>query len=174
MTNIITVDEVKELQSLPTNVHSKQDLALLPDKYLSDDPQRPLYLHPYKYALKPLYYSVLFILIIEGLERLTYYGINTIETAFLLGVYDQAWHANLTTVQAASYTSASVGIAYTAPFLGGILADGFLGEYWCIILGVAAFYIPGIFLIALTTFPGLVRYGGWFHEFSSYGILVSI
>jgi proton-dependent oligopeptide transporter, POT family len=157
MTNIIITDEAKERQSLPTNVHTKQDLALLPDKYLSDDPQRPLYLHPFKYALKPLYYSVLFILIVEGLERFTYYGINTTQTAFLIGTYDQVWNANLTSVQAASYTSASIGIAYTAPFLGGILADGLLGEYWCIILGVAGLYIPGLVLIALTTFPGLVR-----------------
>lgn len=150
------IDDIKDLDNLPTNVHLKEELALLPEKYLSDDPQRPLYLHPYKYALKPLFYSVLFILIIEGLERFTYYGINTTETAYLIGDYDEDWNANMTDVRAASYTSASVGIAYTAPFLGGILADGLLGDFWCIILGVAVFYIPGLVLIALTTFPGLV------------------
>ena len=156
MTSII-IDDTKELENLPKNVNSRQDLAFLPEKYLSNDSQRPLYLHPYTYALKPLLYSVVFILVIECLERFTYYGINTTETAFLIGAYDAEWNANLTDVQAASYTSASIGIAYSAPFLGGILADGLLGDYWCIVLGVAALYIPGLILIALTTFPGLVR-----------------
>jgi hypothetical protein len=151
------IDDAKALENLPTDVKSKKDLALLPDKFLSDDPLRPLYLHPYKYALNPLFYSVLFILIIECLERFTYYGISTTETAFLIGSYDESWNPNMTDVRAAIYTSSSIGIAYTAPFVGGILADGLLGDYWCIILGVAALYIPGLILISLTTFPGLVR-----------------
>lgn len=39
----------------------------------------------FKYALRPLWYSVIFILLIECLERLSYYGINNTET----GTYNQ-------------------------------------------------------------------------------------
>lgn len=62
----------------------------------------------------------------------------------------------MSSVKASSYTSTSIGIAYTAPFIGGIIADGFLGDYWSIIVGVIFFYIPGLVLISLTTFPGLL------------------
>ena len=148
-------------KDLPTNVISEEQLALLPDKYLSDDPKRPLLLtsvtgEKYKYALRPVFYSVMSILVIECLERLAYYGVNNTETEFLTGSYNPLWNANMTSVSAVSYTSASVAIAYTAPFIGGIVADGFLGDYWSIIVGVGIFYIPGLLLIALTTFPGLL------------------
>lgn len=148
-------------KELPVNVNSEEQLALLPEKYLSDDPKRPLLLttltgKKYKYALRPVVYSVLAILIVECLERLTYYGIANTETEFLTGDYDPKWNANMSDANAVSYTSASVAIAYTAPFIGGIIADGFIGDYWGIILGVSVFYIPGLFLISLTTFPGLL------------------
>lgn len=91
MTDLI--DQTTEAIQLPNDVHSAEQLALLPEKYLSHDPQRPLLLtstattksgdnvtQQFKYALRPLWFSVLFILIVECLERLTYYGINTTET----------------------------------------------------------------------------------------------
>ena len=154
---IVETSTTKEIDNLPNDVHKKEQLALLPEKYLSDDPRRPLFLQPnFKYALKPLFYSALFILIIEGLERFTYYSIVNSETAFLTGVYNPSWSPDFTNVQAASYTSASTALAYTAPFIGGIVADSFLGDFWTITFGVSAFYIPGMILIALTTFPGLL------------------
>ena len=55
-----------------------------------------------------------------------------------------------------SFTSASIAIAYTTPFVGGILADGFTGEFWAIVIGISVFYLPGLLLIALSTFPGLL------------------
>lgn len=74
-------------KDLPSNVNSKEQLALLPDKYLSDDPKRPLLLTTdgvaYTYALRPLFYSALAILLIEFFERLAYYSINNTETEFL-------------------------------------------------------------------------------------------
>jgi hypothetical protein len=178
---------------LPSDVHTREQLSLLPQEFRSNDPTRPLLLtatttttapgpyhkleqqqqeqlHHYTYSLRPLWYSVIFILIIEGLERLTYYGVTNTETAYLTGSYDHhhslvagagtagmgSWNANLTAVQATSYTSASIGIAYTSPFLGGIVADGWLGDYGAIVVGVLALYLPGVILIASTTVPHLL------------------
>ena len=76
----------------------------------------------------------------------------------MVGSYDSEWNPGMTDVQAASFTSASIGIAYSAPFIGGIVADGVLGDYWSIMFGVCALYIPGLILIALTTFPELVSW----------------
>ena len=59
-------------------------------------------------------------------------------------------------VQASAFVSASTAIAYTAPFLGAVLADGLLGDYYVILLGTVLLYIPGCLLIALTTIPGLL------------------
>ena len=112
-------------KDLPNNVNSKEELALLPEKYLSNDPKRPLLLEDrgesYTFALNPVTYSVMAILVIECLERLAYYGINNTETAFLTGIYDPNWTAGMTAVSAVSYTSASIAIAYTSPFIGGIV-----------------------------------------------------
>lgn len=146
---------------LPNAVNTQEQLADIPAMYLSDDPKRPLLLTvegepPYKYALNPVTFSVLTILTIECLERLAYYGINNNETEFLTGAYDPNWNANLTSSGAVSFTSASVAIAYTTPFIGGIVADGFTGDFWAIVIGISIFYLPGLLVIALTTVPGLL------------------
>lgn len=85
-----------------------------------------------------------------------YIGINNNETEFLTGVYDETWNANLTSSDAISFTSASIAIAYTTPFVGGIIADGFTGDFWAIVIGISVFYLPGLLLIALTTVPYLL------------------
>ncbi|CAB9530233.1 15 member 4 [Seminavis robusta] len=73
-----------------------------------------------------------------------------------MGVYDDNWNAGLTGVEAASVTSLSTAIAYSSPFLGAILADALLGDFWVIALGTSFLYIPGMILIALTTVPELL------------------
>jgi dipeptide/tripeptide permease len=170
MTNLTSIDNTDSKdENLPSNVDSKEQLACLPERYLSDDPKRPLLLttcdeslygdgkHSYfKYALRPLWYSAFLILVVELMERFTYYGIGSIQTAFLTGAYQPNWNPEMSAVQASMYTSTSIGIAYTVPFVGGIIADGFLGDYWSIVFGLAALYIPGVLLIALSTIPGLL------------------
>ena len=52
--------------------------------------------------------------------------------------------------------SLGIAIAYTAPFIGAILADSVLGDYTSILVGSLVFYIPGLLLIALTTVPYLL------------------
>lgn len=147
---------------LPIDVHTKEQLELVPEKYLSDNPIRPLKMvdektgETFTYSLNPMLYSAICILVIEGLERLSYYGINTTQTAYLLGAYNEEWNAGMTSVQASSYTSTSIALAYTSPFIGGIVADGFLGDFYSILLGVSCFYLPGIIMISLTTFPYLL------------------
>ena len=64
---------------LPTNVQAPEQLALLPPECLSDNKERPLRHvddqgNVYTYALKPMSYSVLFILSVELLERFSFYG----------------------------------------------------------------------------------------------------
>ena len=92
--------------------------------------------------------------IIAACERFSFYGINYTQTAFMTGVYDAHWNAGFSAVTASSYGSISVAVAYTTPFLGAFFADQLFGDYWSILVGSIAFYLPGIFLIALTTIPG--------------------
>lgn len=100
--------------------------------------------------------AVLFILIVEALERFSFYGIADTETAFLSGVYYPNWNPGVSSIEAAAMTSLSTAIAYSAPSIGALLADGLLGDFWNITFGVGCFYIPGLILIALTTVPGLL------------------
>ena len=78
----------KRVEDLPTNVHTKDSLLCLPEEFQSDNPKRPLQYYSdvdkktYTYSLNPLFYSVIFILVIECLERFTYYGIVSVGDAF--------------------------------------------------------------------------------------------
>jgi dipeptide/tripeptide permease len=144
---------------LPANVSTEEQLESLPDECLTGDPVHPLLFTDsrgdnYKYHLNPMTYSVIYILIVELLERFAFYGINYTQAAYLTGAYNRNWNANMEAVQASSYVSVSTAIAYTMPFVGALLADCFLGEYYTIAGGAMLFYIPGLTLIALTTIPG--------------------
>jgi len=148
-------------ENVPNNVSSVDQLHLLPPEFLSDNKTRPLQFIDDKeqvlqYALKPMVYSVVFILLVELLERFSFYGINYTQTSFLTGVYNEDWNADMTAIEASSMVSISIAIAYTSPFLGAFLADSFLGDYWTILVGCCVFYIPGLLLIAATTVPYLL------------------
>ncbi|KAL3904580.1 MAG: hypothetical protein SGILL_010011, partial [Bacillariaceae sp.] len=101
-------------------------------------------------------YSVIFILLVELLERFSFYGINYTQTAFLTGQYNEDWNAGFNAIKASSYVSISTAVAYSMPFLGAFLADNVLGDYWSILVGDVFFYIPGLVLITLSTVPGLL------------------
>lgn len=169
--NVIPVMEVEGLlakpwgvveEELPTNVNSRQQLEKLPDECLSGDPVRPLQHRDeergtiHRYALNPMTYSVFFILLVELLERFVFYGLIYTQTSYLTGVYDDDWNADMTSIEASSYVSISIAIAYTTPFLGALLADSMLGDYPSVLVGLLCFYLPGLLCLTLTTIPGLL------------------
>ena len=70
---------VEDENDLFTNVNTKDQLELCHPKFRSGDPVRPLrvkdeYGDTYKYALNPTTYSVIFILLVELLERFSFNG----------------------------------------------------------------------------------------------------
>mmetsp|Transcript_10278 Transcript_10278/g.18760 ORF Transcript_10278/g.18760 Transcript_10278/m.18760 type:complete len:604 (-) Transcript_10278:191-2002(-) len=147
-------------QNVVNHIHLASQLPLIPEEYRSHDDQKPLLLVDHEtgdrflYALQPMKHSVFFILIVELLERFTFYGYYYTLTLFLTGVLSPDWNPGFTAVKASSYVSASTMVAYTTPFVGAFLADR-LGDYKAILVGLMGFYIPGIFLMTLTTFPVL-------------------
>ena len=149
--------------AIATNVCRPEQLVHLPPECLSTlDPRRPLqHFHEdgvtvSTYALQPMMYSVFVILLMEGIERFAFYGINYTQTSYLTGEYNNDWNANMDAISASSYVSISVAVAYTTPFIGAYLADQWWGDYRTILVGILGFYLPGITLIALTTIPGLL------------------
>jgi hypothetical protein len=77
--NIYESDVEDDENDIPSHVNTIEQLILCPSKYRSDDPLRPLKLQDqcgetYKYALNPTRFSVLFILLVELLERFSFYG----------------------------------------------------------------------------------------------------
>lgn len=146
---------------LPTNISTEEQLACLPDFCLSGNKERPLRHVNEKgdistYALQPMLYSVIFILLVELLERFAFYGIQYTQTSFLTGAYNHNWNAGMTAVGASSYVSVSTAVAYTMPFVGAYLADALMGDYVAILFGAVALYLPGIILIMLSTVPYLL------------------
>lgn len=163
-------------EPLPSNVSQESQLASLPDEVKSGNPVRPL-LHidedgtEFSYHLQPMRYSVINILLVELFERFSFYGINYTQTLFLTGAYDSHWNADLTSVEASTYVSVSVAVAYSTPFIGALLADYVLGDYWTLFVGAICFYIPGLVLIVLTSIPGAL--GETFnHNALAMGLLV--
>ncbi|KAL7483235.1 hypothetical protein ACHAW6_008880 [Cyclotella cf. meneghiniana] len=143
----------------PGDVCTLEQLSLLPEEFLATSTnERPL-LHTdangnsYTYPLNPLYYSVFLILILELLERFSFYGLYMTQTNYLTGSYDENWNADMSSMEAASLVSLSTAVAYTVPFVGGLLADSYLGDYKTILFGTVVFYLPGLFLIASSTTP---------------------
>jgi len=61
----------------------------------------------------------------------------------------------MTAIEASAYVSISTAVAYTSPFIGALMADCVLGDYWVILIGTLGFYIPGLALLALSTIPAL-------------------
>lgn len=148
----------RRISSSSGSIGTAAQLASVPDKFLSNDPKRPLQYKDddgsvYTYSLRPLFYSVVFILLIELLERFSYYGLTNTQLEYLVGHYNPEWNAGLTSVQASSFVGASSALAYTAPFIGGIFADGLFGDYVNILLGTSLLYLPGLILIALCSYP---------------------
>lgn len=146
-------------ENLPNNVSTMEQLQRLPPEFKSNDPSRPLQHteengETYQYSLRPMFYSVQYILLVELLERFCFYGINYTQTAYLTGVYDDEWNADYTAVQASSLVSLCIALAYTSPFWGATLADATpLGEYGTILLGGLGLYLPGLCLLCFTTIP---------------------
>ncbi|VEU34099.1 unnamed protein product [Pseudo-nitzschia multistriata] len=133
------------------------------------------------YALNPMIYSVIFILLVELLERFSFYGVNYTMTSFLTGAYDDRkkhflesdrWNADMSAVQASSMVSISTAVAYSAPFAGAVLADCFLGDYKAMLVGSLCFYIPGLLLIMGSTIPHLWGLETFSHKALCTGLLV--
>jgi proton-dependent oligopeptide transporter, POT family len=103
-----------------------------------------------------MFYSVNFILLVELLERFSFYGVSYTQTSFLTGAYNEDWNADMSAIAASSYVSVSTAVAYSMPFVGAFLADNVLGDYWSILFGNICFYIPGLLLILLSSVPYLL------------------
>jgi POT family proton-dependent oligopeptide transporter len=155
----------RDNDDLPTNVCTVEQLDQLPSVCLNENietkDERPLRHvddlgNEFFYSLTPLQYSVSFILSVELLERFSYYSLMYTMTLYLTGAYNEDWNAGFESVKAASFVSISTMVAYTTPFVGAFFADSLLGDYKSIILGMVVFYLPGVFIIALTTVPQLL------------------
>mmetsp|Transcript_46370 Transcript_46370/g.52698 ORF Transcript_46370/g.52698 Transcript_46370/m.52698 type:complete len:775 (-) Transcript_46370:223-2547(-) len=176
-------------EDLPNNVCTEKQLSSLPIVCLNQDAktkkERPLrhvdeHGKVYTYALTPMFYSVIFILIVEALERFSFYGVSYTMTSFLTGAYDdrkknlpdsERWDADMSAVSASSMVSISTAIAYSTPFAGAILADCFLGEYKAILIGSIVFYLPGLLLILASTIPHLWGFENFNRTLLSIGML---
>jgi hypothetical protein len=73
---------------IPSNVCRVEQLDLLPDECLSGDPDRPLRHfdengNSARYSLNPVAYAAIFVLLVEVMERLSFYGLNYTQASYL-------------------------------------------------------------------------------------------
>ncbi len=100
--------------------------------------------------------SIFILLLFGAIERGCYYGIMYTQNSFLEGMYDENWSPDVNTRTSLEITSLTMTLAFTYPFIGAILADSFLGNYWTILISTVFFYLPGFLLIALVSKPYLL------------------
>lgn len=168
---------IDESLLLPTNICTYEQLEQLPIECIANNPLRPIQhvnedgITITTYSLNPMIYSVGFILLVEVLERFSYYSLNATLTSYLTGQYNSEWNANINSIIASSYVSVSIAIAYTSPFIGAILGDRILGEYYTILFGSIIFYIPGLLCVAITTIPHFLNTISFNHTLLRIGIL---
>ena len=177
-------DDNDDDDDIPNNVHTIEQLQLLPtdclnkepDEFVSDDDENNNNIHNnidhytgtfmrrplrhvddrgkvFTYLLQPYKYIIPLILVVEMIERFTYYGVFYTQTLYLTGAYNPKWNANYTSIEAASLVSLSTAVAYTTPFIGAYLSDKLFGDYYSIVFGATCLYLPGLLLVALTSIP---------------------
>lgn len=180
--------------NIPNNVHTIEQLQLLPidclnkedgdydydddvntNHVVASNMRRPLRHvddrgNEFTYLLQPYKYIIPLILVVEMIERFTYYGVFYTQTLYLTGAYNSKWNANYTSIEAASLVSLSTAVAYTTPFIGAYLSDKLLGDYYSIVLGATCLYLPGLLLVALTSIPHL--FGS--HTFNTTALNIAI
>ena len=104
-------------------------------------------------ALKPRYpKSIPFIIGNEAAERFSFYGMRSILATFLVAqFFNPTLNPALQTVAEAKANESThffVTLAYTLPFVGGLVADWFTGKYK-IILYISIVYCFGHLFLAL-------------------------
>src|SRR6187402_2762476 len=96
--------------------------------------------------------SIPYIIGNEAAERFSFYGMRSILTLFLVNqFFNPHGLAGLKTIAEAKANSSThffVALAYTLPFVGGIVADWFTGKYK-IILYISMLYCVGHLFLAL-------------------------
>eukprot|EP00516_Mucochytrium_quahogii_P007565 CAMPEP_0203750124 /NCGR_PEP_ID=MMETSP0098-20131031/4405_1 /ASSEMBLY_ACC=CAM_ASM_000208 /TAXON_ID=96639 /ORGANISM=" , Strain NY0313808BC1" /LENGTH=421 /DNA_ID=CAMNT_0050639277 /DNA_START=352 /DNA_END=1614 /DNA_ORIENTATION=+ len=130
-------------------------LIFVPQKFVSYDLSRPLKdVDPkgneYTYLLKPMFFSVMLVLVVMGMERFAFYGVTVSMFKYVSGEYTPDWNAGMSSTEGASYVQVGTALAFAFPFIGAIFADGILGIHRSIIVFGTLFYLPGVVLIALT------------------------
>lgn len=76
------------LDDVPSNICRTDQLDTLPEECLSGDPERPLQHfdeagNMAKYSLNPMVYAAIFVLMVEMMERLAFYGLNYTQASYL-------------------------------------------------------------------------------------------
>src|SRR6202012_4642953 len=96
--------------------------------------------------------SVPYIIGNEAAERFSFYGMRSILVTFLVSqFYNPTHNPALTTVAEAHANESThffVALAYTLPFIGGVVADWFTGKYK-IILYISMVYCLGHLFLAV-------------------------
>ena len=101
-------------------------------------------------AEKPRYpRSIPFIIGNEAAERFSFYGMRSILVTFLVAqFYSKTFDPTTAAAKANQSTHFFVALAYTLPFVGGIVADWFTGKYK-IILYISMLYCVGHLFLAV-------------------------
>jgi dipeptide/tripeptide permease len=138
-------------------------------QYMSGDAAKPYLFtddvgNDYKYFENPMWTAAIFILVLEGLERFSYYTIQPEFPRFLTSPY----FGDMSQSAASSMISVSSALSYVWPLVGGAVGDGLIGSYNGILL------FSTVYLVALALFcvmGSTSLYSPWMVPVFFYGLL---
>lgn len=87
------------------------------------------------YTFWLLFFSYLYVVAYELIERMSYYAIQSNLVSYLTNKLHQG------TVEAANNVTNWVGAVFLTPILGAYIADAYLGQYWTFMIGSAIYQL---------------------------------
>jgi uncharacterized membrane protein YqaE (UPF0057 family) len=84
------------------------------------------------------------------------WGTSYTNVPFLTGFYNGSFNPEMGSDQAAQFSSLAMVVAFITPFFTALLADGLFGDYSTILILMTCFSLPGLILMVLAAWPGLL------------------
>lgn len=133
----------------------------LESAHFEDDVKRP------GAGKNPMFYSVIFILLIEVCERLAYYTFAGSMKTYLQRNLDYEKNS------ASAIYSTFTMLCYISPVIGGWLADGYWGRYKTIII-FGSCYVVGTICTTMSVMPPIADNVGWLSQALFFGGMLGL
>eukprot|EP00820_Chromera_velia_P022580 Cvel_31124.t1-p1 / transcript=Cvel_31124.t1 / gene=Cvel_31124 / organism=Chromera_velia_CCMP2878 / gene_product=Solute carrier family 15 member 2, putative / transcript_product=Solute carrier family 15 member 2, putative / location=Cvel_scaffold4575:28-1639(-) / protein_length=277 / sequence_SO=supercontig / SO=protein_coding / is_pseudo=false len=148
-----------EVHDAPSTSNTEKEDEEIPEKYKTGDKRKPWRFtddkgNVYTYFDSPMWKAAVFVLLLEMLERFSFYSLQPLYNRYLTSPV----FARMSVSEASSTIKLMAALGYLFPLLSAAVADSFLGTFTGIIV-TAVIYLGALTLMTLSGSPAL--YQSW-------------